>query len=298
MAYSLIPPPSKRSKFAHRRHWKRKKIKLASALVTAGFVFFILSLLGSAVVFGYFAREVPSPDKLTTRNVQQSTKIYARDGTLLYNVHGDQNRTLVTLDKVPEHLKKATVAIEDQNFYKHKGFDYQGYARSVRDLVLKKKVTGASTLTQQLVKNALLTPERTVTRKIKEFILSVQIERKYTKDQILQIYLNEIPYGGTAWGVEAAANQYFAKHVWELNLVESAILAGLPQKPTAYSPFGSNPKSYVDRTTDVLRRMREEGHITSEQEKKAIEQLGAVQFASFGGDIKAPHFSLYVKSIL
>ena len=298
MAYSLIPPPSKRSKFAHRRHWKRKKIKLASALVTAGFVFFILSLLGSAVVFGYFAREVPSPDKLTTRNVQQSTKIYARDGTLLYNVHGDQNRTLVTLDKVPEHLKKATIAIEDQNFYKHKGFDYQGYARSVRDLVLKKKVTGASTLTQQLVKNALLTPERTVTRKIKEFILSVQIERRFTKDQILQIYLNEIPYGGTAWGAEAASNQYFNKHVWELDLVESAILAGFPQRPSVYSPFGPDPEAYIERTKSVLRRMKEDSYITEKQEADAIKKLPKVKFAKFGEGITAPHFSLYVKQLL
>ena len=266
--------------------------------MTAGFIFFMVSLLGSAVVFGYFAREVPSPDQLTNRNVEQSTKLYDRDGTLLYNIHGDQNRTLVTLDKVPDHLKNATIAIEDQNFYKHKGFDLQGYVRSIRDIVLKKKLTGGSTLTQQLVKNALLTPERTVTRKIKELILSVQIERRFTKDQILQIYLNEIPYGGTAWGSEAAANQYFNKHVWELDLTESAIIAGFPQRPSVYSPFGPNPEAYVERTKDVLRRMREDGYITNEQEEKAVKALPKVKFAEFGEGIIAPHFSLYIKQIL
>jgi len=298
MAYSLIPPISKRSKFAHRKRWKRKKVKLLSALVTAGFIFFILSLLGSAVVFGYFAREVPSPDQLTKRNVEQSSKIYARDGALLYNVHGDQNRTLVTLDKIPDDLKKATIAIEDKKFYEHKGFDYQGYVRSVRDVLLDRRVTGGSTLTQQLVKNALLSPERTVTRKIKEFILSVQIERRFTKDQILQIYLNEIPYGGTAWGAEAAANQYFNKHVSDLSLTESAILAGFPQRPSVYSPFGPDPEAYIERTKDVLRRMREDGYITEDQEEKAVKGLPKVKFANFGEGITAPHFALYVKQIL
>jgi penicillin-binding protein 1C len=266
--------------------------------VTAGFVFFILFLIGTAVVFGFFARDLPSPNKLSEKNFQQSTKIYDRNGVLLYNVFGEQNRTLVKLDRIPDDLKNATVAIEDQNFYKHRGFDLLGLARAMRDAVFEKKVTGASTLTQQLVKNALLTPERTITRKMKEFILAVQIERRYDKDEILQIYLNEIPYGGTAWGSEAAANQYFGKHVWKLNLVESAILAGLPQSPTVYSPFGSDPQAYIARTKDVLRRMREDGYITEEQEEKAIKQLPKVKFATFGQDLKAPHFSIYVKNLL
>ena len=299
MQYSLLPPPSgKNGRLLHKRRWKRKKIKLLNAAVTAGFVLFILFLLSTAVVFGYFAREIPSPDRLTNRNVEQSTKIYDRKGVLLYNVHGDQNRTLVTLDKVPVYLKDATIAIEDKTFYKHKGFDVGGLVRAARDLIFDKRLSGGSTLTQQLVKNALLTPERTVTRKIKEFILSVQIERRYTKDQILQIYLNEIPYGGTAWGVEAASNQYFGKHVWELDLTESAIVAGFPQRPSVYSPFGPDPKAYVERTKDVLRRMREDGYIKPEQEQKALKKLPKVKFAKFGEGILAPHFSLYVKQLL
>jgi penicillin-binding protein 1C len=298
MNSSLIPVSPRIKRILNRRRSRLWKLRFFSGLITAGFIFFILLLVGTAAAFGYFAKDLPSPNKLSDANSEQSTKIFDRNGVLLYNVYGSQNRTLVTIDRIPQDLKNATIAIEDKNFYRHQGFDLFGYLRVAKELVTERKLTGGSTLTQQLVKTALLSPERTVTRKIKEFILAVQIERKYSKDEILQIYLNEIPYGGTAWGVEAAANQYFAKHVWELNLVESAVLAGLPQKPTAYSPFGSDPKAYVGRTTDVLRRMREEGFITSEQEKKAVEQLEQVKFASFGQDIKAPHFSLYVKELL
>ncbi len=266
--------------------------------MTVGFIVFVLFLISSAVAFGFFARNLPSPDKLAEKNFSQSTKIYDRNGELLYNVFGEENRTLVKLDKIPKDLRNATIAIEDKNFYKHKGFDLFGLARALRDAIFNKKITGASTLTQQLVKNALLTPERTITRKIKEFILSVQIERQYTKDEILQIYLNEIPYGGTAWGSEAAANQYFGKHVRELNLVESAILAGLPQAPTLFSPHGSDPQAYIERTKSVLRRMKEDGYITGEQEEKAAKKLPKVKFASFGQGIKAPHFAIHVKNLL
>ncbi|OGY22257.1 MAG: hypothetical protein A2126_03430 [Candidatus Woykebacteria bacterium GWB1_45_5] len=295
---SFIPVPPRFSRLLNRRKSRRFKLKLVSGLITFIFISFVVFLVGVTIAFGFFARNLPSPNKLSEKNFEQSTKIYDRNGVLLYNVFGEQNRTLVTLDKIPKDLKNATVAIEDKNFYKHKGFDVSGYLRASKQIVFEHKLTGGSTLTQQLVKNALLSPERTVTRKIKEFILAVQIERRYSKDEILQIYLNEIPYGGTAWGTEAAANQYFAKHVWELNLVESAILAGLPQKPTVYSPFGADPEAYKERTKNVLRRMREDGYITKEQEKKAGAELPNVKFASFGQNILAPHFSIYVKNKL
>lgn len=267
-------------------------------MLTAGFIFFVVSIVGTAVAFGYFARGLPSPNQLTNRQTQQSTKIYDRNGTLLYNVFDEQNRTLVKLDKIPKDLQNATIAIEDKNFYQHEGFDVTGMIRSAREIVVDKQLQGGSTLTQQLVKKALLSDERTVTRKIKELILAVQIERRYSKEEILQIYLNEIPYGGTAWGVEAASNQYFNKHVSELSLAESAVLAGLPQSPSRYSPFGPDPKAYIERTKDVLRRMREDGYITKEQEEQTIKELPDVKFAQFGQGIKAPHFSIYVKKLL
>ncbi len=299
MAYSFLPPPKKySSRLLQRRRSKRRKVKILGALVTAGFIFFIVSLIGVAIAFGYFARDLPSPTKLTNRDSEESTKIFDRTGKLLYNVHGDKNRTLVTLDKIPKDLQNATIAIEDKNFYKHKGFDWLGMLRSVKEILIDKQIQGGSTLTQQLVKNALLSNERSITRKVKEVILSVQIERRYTKKEILQIYLNEIPYGGTAWGVQAAAAQYFNKDVSELTLTESAILAGLPQQPSSYSPFGPNPKAYIARSKDVLRRMREDGSISKEKEKKAVEELPNVKFAAFGEGIKAPHFAIYVKKLL
>lgn len=298
MSSTFFPVVPRINKILAKRKSKRLKLKILTFFVTFGFIFFVLFLIGTAVAFGFFARDLPSPNKLSDKNFEQATKIYDRNGNLLYNVFDDQNRTLVTLDKIPADVKNATVAIEDKNFYKHKGFDPLGYVRALKQIIFEKQLQGGSTLTQQLVKNALLSSERTVTRKIKEFILSVQIERRFTKDEILQMYLNEVPYGGTAWGIEAASQEYFGKHVWELNLVESAILAGLPQKPSVYSPHGNNPLAYIDRTKDVLRRMREDGYITEEQEQKAAEQLPKVKFVRFGEGIKAPHFSIYVKNLL
>lgn len=299
MSYSLLPPPHKgSSRLISRRRASRRKVKIVGALVTALFLFFIVSMMGAVVAFGFFARNLPSPTKLTDRNVQQSTKIFDRHGELLYNVYGDQNRTLVTLDKIPQDLKNATISIEDKNFYKNHGFDFVGILRAVKDLLIEHRVTGGSTITQQLVKKALLSDERTITRKIKEFILAVQIDRRYSKDEILQIYLNEIPYGGTAWGVQAASQQYFAKDVSKLTLTESAVIAGLPQSPSLYSPFSSDSKAYIGRTKDVLKAMRENNYINSDQEKKALEELPNLKFAQFGQDIKAPHFSLYVKKLL
>ncbi len=300
MSYSILPPPPRsHSRLLKNRRSRRRNVKIIGALVTAGFIFFVVSILATALAFGYFAKDLPSPTKLTDRTPAQSTKIYDRNGKLLYNIYGDQNRTLVTLDKIPKDLQHATISIEDKNFYTNQGFDLTGIARSIYDLIVHHRILGGgSTLTQQLVKNALLTNEQTITRKIKEIILAIQIDRRYSKDQILQIYLNEIPYGGTAWGVEAASNQYFGKDVSQLNLTESAILAGLPQAPSTYSPFGSDPKAYIGRTTAVLRRMREDGYITKDQEAKSLKELPDVKFASFGHGILAPHFAIYVKNLL
>ncbi|MGB9707032.1 MAG: penicillin-binding protein, partial [Microgenomates group bacterium] len=214
------------------------------------------------------------------------------------DVFAEQRRTPIVLEEVPEHLKNATIAIEDKNFYKHRGFDPKGILRAIYSIVIHRRLQGGSTLTQQLVKNVLLSSQRTLPRKIKEFILAVQIESKYSKDQILQMYLNESPYGGTAWGVEAAAEVYFGKKVSELNLVESAILAGLPQRPSAYSPFGDDPKAYIGRTQQVLRRMREDGYITPQQEEEAKKLLPEVKFVSPRTTLKAPHFVMYVKRLL
>jgi len=273
------------------------RLKLASNLSTIILFLVIGSILLTTFLFAWYAKDLPHPDKIK-RTEGFSTIIYDRNGKVLYDVYADQNRIPIKLNDIPKNLKNATIAIEDKDFYEHGGFDPKGMLRAVFNIVFRGSLQGGSTLTQQLVKNVLLTSERTIGRKIKEFILAVQIERKYNKDQILQMYLNEAPYGGTAWGVETAAQVYFGKNAKDLNLLESAILAGFPQRPTAYSPYGSDPKAYIWRTKQVLRRMREDKYITRDKEKQTLIELEKIKFTPQKTSIKAPHFVMYVKQLL
>ena len=286
--------------FAKNSYYRAKRAGLSRIIAKLSFFLFLfvigssfLAVIGLAVI----ARDLPRPDRIV-RKEGFSTKIYDRNNKLIYDIFADQRRTPVQLYEVSKDLQNATVAIEDKDFFKHKGFDPKGYVRIVYYLIFKRRLIGGSTLTQQLVKNVLLSPERTPVRKIKELILSLEIESRYTKEQILQMYLNEAPYGGTAWGVQEAAVSYFGKDAKDLNLIESAILAGLPQLPSAYSPTGSNPTAYIGRTQAVLRRMKEDGYITAEQEEQAKKELEEVEFVPRGGLFKAPHFVMYVKKIL
>lgn len=282
--------------------WRRKefKLRLLTFFSTGLLAVLILGTLSTVFAFVVFSRDLPDPDKLTQREIELATKIYDREGKLLYDIYGQQNRTLIKLEEVPEYLKQATIAVEDKNFYRHQGFALRGIARAFFNIIFRRRLQGGSTLTQQLIKNTLLSPERTFRRKIKEFMLAIQVEKKYSKDEILQMYLNESPYGGTAWGVEAAAEMYFGKKVSELDLAECAVLAGLPQRPTAYSPFGLDPKAYKWRASQVLRRMKEDGYISRELEEKARKQIEEeeVKFSPMGESFKAPHFVMYVKSLL
>ncbi|MEJ2441315.1 MAG: transglycosylase domain-containing protein [Patescibacteria group bacterium] len=279
------------------RSQRVKRSKRIALLSRYAFIGVIAVLIISFVILPIFAFNLPSPDEVVRRE-GFSTKILDRNGEVLYDIFIDERRTPVPLEDIPDFVKEATIAIEDKNFYEHKGYDPTGYFRAVFNIIFRGKLQGGSTLTQQLVKNALLTPERTIFRKVKEFLLTIQIERKYSKDEILQMYLNEIPYGGTAFGVEAAAETYFGKKVKDLNLVESAILAGLPQRPSVYSPYSSSPDAYIGRTQEVLRRMREDDYITKDQEAAAKEELKSVQFQERGAGFKAPHFVQYIQKIL
>lgn len=260
-----------------------------------------LGTIGAVIVFfvalPLLAVGLPSPEKVVRRE-GFSTKILDRNGETLYDIYVNQRRDPVSLTEVPLYLRQATISIEDKNFYKHKGFDVLGMVRGLSRIFSRGFAQGGSTLTQQLVKNVLLSSERTIIRKIKEFVLAIQIETRYSKDEILQMYLNEAPYGGTAYGVEAASEVYFGKSVNELNLIESAILAGFPQSPSSYSPYSSTPKAYVTRTTQVLKRMREDGYITSDQEKEVVKGLDGFEFQPKGASFKAPHFVQYVQKIL
>lgn len=257
-----------------------------------------IPLIVLILLFWYFIlRDLPAPTKLGRYEIPLSTKIYDRNGELLYEIFSDQNRSLITLDQVPEYLKEATVAVEDKDFYRHGGINpIGGMLRAVKSSIEKNRLEGGSTITQQLVKSALLTPERTVQRKIKEIILAPWAELIYSKDQILEMYLNQVPYGGTAWGISSAAKKYFGKEPKDLTLAESALLAGLPQSPTQYSPFGAYPELAISRQHAVLRRMAEDGYITNEQAEAA--KLEDLKYASPSATIKAPHFVLYIKDLL
>ncbi|MBI4136695.1 penicillin-binding protein [Candidatus Roizmanbacteria bacterium] len=251
-----------------------------------------------SVLYFFVLRELPTPTKLYNyEETPLATRIYDRNGELLYEIFAEQNRTLVTKEQIPQHVKDATVAIEDKDFYKHLGINpVGGILRAIKDSILKGQVQGGSTITQQLIKNTLLTPERTVERKIKEAILAIWADLIYSKEQILELYLNTVPYGGTAWGIDAAAKKYFNKNVEDLTLAESALLAGLPQAPSRYSPFGSNPDAAISRQHTVLDRMVEDGYITQEEADRA--KAEELVFAEQERNIKAPHFVLYVKDLL
>lgn len=274
---------------------KWQLLKLVSVAVFVGVIGIYLL---TTVVFAVFSFNLPDPNKVV-RGEGFSTIIYDRNGKTLYDLYNGQNRIPLQLAEVPKYLQEATISIEDKNFYQHQGFSVTGIARSAFSIITLRGITGGgSTLTQQLVKNVLLSPEQTVFRKIREIILANEIEKKFTKDQILQMYLNEAPYGGAAYGVESAAKTYFNKDAKDLTLVESAIIAGLPQSPTVYSPLGAHPTAYVSRAKDVLRRMREDGYITAQQESDADKLVPTVQFASVSAAIRAPHFVFYVKDQL
>ena len=250
------------------------------------------------ILFIWVARDLPDPNQVQ-RKSGYSTVILDREGEeVLFDLYVDENRKFTPIEEVPEYFKQATVAVEDKDFYEHKGFDLMGMARGLLRLFTTGRAQGGSTLTQQLVKNALLTSERTVVRKIKEFVLAIRIESRFSKDEILQMYFNETPYGGTAWGVAAAAEMFFDKEVSELDLVESVVLAGLPQSPTRYSPYGNNPEAYIARATVVARRMNEDGYINDEIEAEVLASLPEVEFQALGTSIHAGHFVMHVRDLL
>lgn len=241
-------------------------------------------------------KDLPSPTKLGNYDVPVATKVYDRSGALLYDIFADQNRSPIPLSHIPKYLQQATIAIEDKDFYRHGGISpVGGMIRAIVASLTRNKLQGGSTITQQLVKSALLTPERTVTRKVKEIILAFWVEILYPKDKILEMYLNQVPYGGTAWGIETASEKYFGKSASELTLAEASLLAGLPQAPTLYSPYGAHPEYAKERQKEVLRRMVEDRYIT-EQEAAAVASQELIY--KNAPNINAAHFVMYVKQEL
>jgi penicillin-binding protein 1C len=277
---------------------KKRKHLLVSSLLIGSIVAVSFLVLG-VIYIAVLVRELPSPDQFEAHQVSQSTKIYDRTGkTLLYEIHGEEKRTVVPFGDIPEKLKQATIAAEDDNFYTRPAFDWQGILRALWiDLKEMSFSQGGSTITQQLAKNVFLSPEKTITRKLKELILAIQLESKYSKDEILNLYLNQIPYGSNAYGVEAASQTFFEKSAKDLSLAESALLASLPKAPSYYSPWGSHVSDLTARQARTLDRMRELGFITETENEKAKNDKLAFAPPSLGM-IKAPHFSLMVKEYL
>ncbi len=261
----------------------------------AGTVFSLIFLFFPLLSFIYL-QDLPNPKALSLGEIPQTTKIYDRHGTLLYQIYAGQNRTLVHLSDIPDYLRQATIATEDKDFYHHPGFDISAILRSALGNAKGNNLQGGSTLTQQLIKSSLLTPETSLSRKVKEAILAFWAERIYTKQQILEMYFNQIPYGGTAWGAEAGAEVYFDKHVKELDLAQSAFLAGVPQAPTTYSPYGSSPLAWKKRQKEVLDRMVNQQYITQKQADEAYAE--ELTFNKPQTPIHAPHFVMYVKDYL
>ncbi|MDP2586260.1 MAG: transglycosylase domain-containing protein [Candidatus Komeilibacteria bacterium] len=263
-----------------------------------GLAAFLFVLVFSIVGVAWLSKDLPDPGKLIDRAVAQSTKIYDRTGEhLLYDIHGDQQRTLIKFENIPAHAVNATLALEDQRFYEHGGFSLWGMFRGVVIQTLKgKRPQGGSTLTQQLVKNAILSNKRSPVRKIKELILAYRIERKFSKQEILQMYFNEIPYGGSSYGIEAAAFSYFGKSAKELTVGEAAVLAALPQAPSYYSPYGSHVDELLGRQKYALDQMVRLGYLTAEQGIAAKEEK--IEFKARIEGIEAPHFVFFVKELL
>jgi len=255
--------------------------------------------LAGGLVLWFALLDLPDLQGFEERIVRQSTKIYDRTGeVLLYDVHENVRRTLISFENISRHIKNATVAIEDTEFYEHNGVRILATFRALFLQPLRGKgVQGGSTITQQVVKNSLLTSERKISRKLKEWALALKLEQVQTKEEILTFYLNETPYGGNMYGVEEASQAFFGKSADEVTIAEAAYLAALPQAPTYYSPYGNNREDLETRKNFVLNRMHSEGFIDDEEFKEA--QLENIDFRPpQDRSIKAPHFVFFVQKYL
>lgn len=272
-----------------RKHWQ--------ALLTwgAGAAFLLLGLF----VLWAATLQVPDLGSIQSRKVQQSTKLYDRTGTvMLYNLNGDAQRTVVPIAQISPNIQNATVAIEDPNFYEHPGIEITAIARAILvDIFTFSASQGGSTITQQVVKNTLLTNVKSIPRKLEEWILALKLERAATKQQILELYLNQSPYGGNVYGVEQASETFFGKHASDVDVAEAAYLAAVLPAPSRYSPYGTHKNELDARKNLVLEKMLEHGYLTQEEFDAAKKEV--VTFvAQRKNSIVAPHFVFYVQQYL
>ncbi len=276
-----------------RRFWRHNKRKVTFWTLVGGFIF-----LG-VIALWISTFKMPDLGSFDTRKVSQSTKIYDRTGKiLLYDVHVNTKRTTVAFENISADIKNATVAIEDAEFYQHGGIKISSIIRSVFANILSGSFSqGGSTITQQVIKNSLLTTEKTISRKLKEWVLSVELEKIMSKEQILSIYLNENPYGGSIYGVEEATEAFFGKKAFDISLAEAAYIAAIPKAPTYYSPYGQHRDELDKRQKLVLSKMLENKFITQEKYDAAVkEKVEFLPQEKYG--IRAPHFVEFIKQYL
>ncbi len=289
----IIPP----RKDGQPRRWSWRTF----GLVLGGLA--IALLLTLAGLFAYYVKDLPNPRELTESPRAESTKLFDRNGKQIYSFYDEQNRTIVTNENISDYVKKATISLEDASFATHPGFSVKGITRAIVCRIWPRcgrESGGGSTITQQFIKNVFYAKDRTSIRKVKEIILAIEVEQTYSKDEILTGYLNQIPYGANAYGIEAAAQTYFAKPAKELTLSEAATLAGIPQRPTYYSPYGNNLDALFARKDFVLDRMVKTGAITAEEAVAAKAAAPNAENPNFAArtDLVAPHFVFYVREKL
>ncbi len=273
---------------------KFDKKEIIKKLIILGVSLFLIFSVIITIFVIITSKNLPNPDELLMREISQSTKIYDRTGeNVLYEISGEEKRTLIDINEIPDHVKYAVISIEDKNFYNHRGFSLFAMFRTVITNIIYNRTAGGSTLTQQFVKNAVLTNEKTIIRKVKELIISYRLEKRFEKDEILQMYLNEIPYGSNAYGVEAASQKYFGKSVTEVSVAEAAVLAAIVQAPSKYSPYGPNKDILLGRKDYVLGLMEEQGYISEQEKEEALNQ--ELIFTGQNTNITAPHFVMEIK---
>lgn len=277
---------------------KKKKRRIFKNVLFIILGLFVLGCASVAILVLLTLKSLPSLELLETQQIPESTKIYDRTGEILiYELYGDERRTVIPLSEIPDYVKQSTISIEDDTFYQHSGLNFKALLRAVLENIRTgSRGQGGSTITQQLAKNVFLSNEKTFTRKFKELILTYKLEKSFSKDRILELYLNEIPYGGATYGIEAASQSFFSKSAKDLTLAEAALLASLPQAPSYYSPWGSHVDDLLSRKNTVLEKMNDLGYITEEEMLSA--QNEELKFGRLENLSLAPHFVLEIKEYL
>ena len=288
---------------AERKHYRktfqksRKKRILFFVLMFFVF-FFFASAFGLFGLFVYYAKDLPRPEKFTERSFVESTKIFDRTGeVLLYELYGEEKREIIPLSQMSENIQHALIATEDANFYKHHGLDFEGIFRAIKlNISLRTPTFGGSTISQQLIRSTFFSTEKTIERKTREIVLTLEMERRYSKDQILEWYLNQIPFGPNIYGIEAASKTYFGKQAKDLSVAEAASLAAMVKAPSFFYPYGQHKEDLLNRKDYVIKRMEQEHFITTEEAEMAKNE--ELEFIVREESIKAPHFVLYIENYL